>query len=179
MDKIDIKKLNIDNRDKERSLEDMKNIGLKVLYFDDERNKNIERKSEVLLGFLGLIIPIIIALYFNIIDKIPSLSSSNFNIIFLVVIFIMIISVFFSLMVLITRSFRQIDLNNIWKVELEKKISKTNVIKINLIEHFLVIHNHNKRIIDNKSFFLKISFLSTFSAVILIVVFFRLFIIKV
>lgn len=182
----EIHKLKLENYEErnknvnEKSLEELKNIGLKVLELDEDRNKHTERKAEILLGFLGLIIPAIIILFFNTQKLISPVYNFTFNISFIIIVFLLITTVVFSLSVLITRIFKQIDLKKIYEVEFKsKKISRVSKIKEKLVEHFYKIHNHNKKLIDNKAKLLKVSFILTFISLFLIAVFYSFLLFKI
>lgn len=168
--------------EKLKGSEELKNIGLIVLSSDDERNKHIERKAEILLGFLGLIIPAVSGLFYYVYigDQIHEHCITLFKYSFVVGIALLFLSAFFSILTLITRIFQHIDLKKIWEEEGKgEKISPLIQIKKDLTQHFYEIHIQNKKTIDNKALLLTVSFYLILASILLItsVICFLIFII--
>ncbi len=167
----------------ENALDEIKQIALKVLESDENRNKLLERKAEVLLGFLGIIIPIFIGLFQYFYSK------NNFilDLFFLFKIILTIKTLFFVFLTLIcfvasaifciltitTRTFKNIDLVKIWETE-ERGNNITPLIQIkkDLIDHFYLIHKFNKNVLDKKANVLSFAFFSLIPGLILIIIVF-------
>lgn len=157
------------NKNKENSLNEIEEVAFRVLDYDEDRNKIIERKSEILLGFLGIIIPIIIGVYYYLFLQ-NSLSINKSNCIELLIYYILIffsvviilsfiISAIFSVITILTKNFKSISLTKIWEDEGKgKDLSEISEVKTKLINHLYAIHEVNMAVIDKKAKILNNSF---------------------
>lgn len=170
-------------KNKEQSLEEIKNIALKVLDNDENRNKTLDRKAEILLGFLGIIIPLVIGLFYYFYPKNSfKIDLSNcFNLIinikFFILSFLILLSFSISailcILTMVTWTFKNIDLPRIWEREDKgKNVSSILQIKMDLIEHFYDIHKINKNVLDKKANLISSAFFSLIPGIFFILIIF-------
>ena len=154
------------------SLDEIKNIALKVLDNDENRNKVLERKAEILLGFLGVIIPLVIGLFYYFIPKV-SVNLNSFSLFIFLSLLFFIISTTLCICTIITRTFKNINLSKIWEDEnYGYNISSLINIKRKLIHHFYKIHKLNKKVLDSKANIISVAFFSFISGLVFIIVVF-------
>lgn len=149
--------------DKIAQLEEIKNIGIKVLDMEEDRNKHIERKSEIILGFLGIIIPLMIFVTTNVLLGVEPKYYCTliiFKTLAILISISLLISAILALIVLNTRKFYCMDINRIKKKELNDKKSSLEKVKTRLFKHICDIYNNNKIIINSKAKILKYSLIS-------------------
>lgn len=160
----------------EKILEELKGIGLKVFELDNERNKVIEKKAEILLSVLLIIIPSLVGLFYYLyIDRNFKSLVVLIKIFFVFSIFSFFVSAVFSIIAISLRTFKSIDFKKIWDNEKNNlKEINTSEVKYKFLDHLCKIHNKNKIVIDGKAKNLLISFI--FTGLFFIVIFFIHFI---
>lgn len=146
---------------KVETLSEIKKIGISILEKDDDTIRHIERKAEIILGFLGIVFSIFIYLS-NQIILIYDFKINCFVIIFKILVTLIFLSLFisaiFAFLTLITRTFYRIDFNKIWEIE-NKETSDIDKVNIRLIEHICKINNKNKSPIEHKAIYINNSFI--------------------
>lgn len=158
------------------SLDEIKIIALKVLQDDDDRNKILERKAEILLGFLGIIIPLVIGLFYYFLPEVEVFLNLFIFLIFLSLL-CFIASTILCILTISTRTFRNINLPRIWREEFYGYFMSSLIdIKRNLINHFNDIHKENKKVLDNKANILSGAFYTFIGGLFFIIIFFTILI---
>jgi len=156
-------------KDEDKSLDEIKYIALRVLDYDENRNNILERKAELLLGFIGIIIPVVVGIFYYLSseNQFKEIYSNCFRVTVIFFIFSIltllsfITSAIFCILTIKPREFKNIDLPNIWEtLGRGNNIFSIKKLKINLIEHFYKIHKNNKGVVDVKANILSKAFYS-------------------
>jgi len=159
-------------KDEDRSLDEIKYIALRVLDYDEDRNNILERKAELLLGFIGIIIPVVVGIFYYLSSGNQFKESYSNCFIVTVIFFIFsiltllsfITSAIFCILTIKPREFKNIDL-----LDMGKNIFSIKKLKIDLIKHFYDIHKNNKGVVDVKANILSKAFYSILAGLFFIV----------